>query len=106
MEKKNKYIEYFVELDSSYERFIENLNEKYKLLKEENVEDISIGSDYSDYSRRIVICGTRLETDKEFNERISEETTAKENMKNNMKNMMKEFSRKHPNEFKEIMKEF
>ena len=105
MEKRNKYVEYSVELDLSYEEFIENLNEKYELLKEEGVEGITIEYDY-DSERCVVICGTRLETDKEFNDRISRETAEKEFMKNNMKNMMKEFSKNYPDEFKEIMKEF
>lgn len=89
-----------VEIEGTYEEFLENLNEKYQSMVSQGLKHIKVCYGYSE---QVELSGTRLETDEEFNTRISKET---ENRKNNLKLALKNFSKDYPEEFEQLMKEF
>lgn len=101
-QKKEVYVKVLVDMDVLYEHFLNELTTKHGQLKSQGVEKVFIESDYGGYA---VLYGNRIETDEEFNSRISDEIKNKENRKNNMKTALEKFSKDCPEEFKELMKE-
>lgn len=103
-QKKEVYVKVLVDMDVLYEHFLNELTTKHGQLKSQGVEKVFIESD-SDYGGYAVLYGNRIETDEEFNSRISQEVKSKENRKNNLKSALINFSKDCPEEFKELMKE-
>lgn len=91
-----------VEIEGTYEEFLEDLNEKYQSMVSQGLKHIKVCYGHDE---TVELSGTRWETDEEFNTRISKETKNNENRKNNLKLALKNFSKDCPEEFKELMKE-
>lgn len=103
-QKIQVYEKRLVELDLLYDDFLKELTEKHEILKSKGVQVVSIEYDY-DYSGYAVMYGSRLETDEEFNTRISKEKETIENKKNKLMSDLKNFSKKYPEEYEQLMKE-
>lgn len=103
-QKNNVYVKELVDMDLLYEDFLKELTTKHDVLKSKGVEEIFVEHD-SDYSGYVVLYGYRLETDEEFNTRMSREANNIENKKNNLKSVLIKFSKECPKEFKELMEE-
>ena len=103
-QKKEVYVKELVDPDLEYEEFLKLLATKHEHLKSQGVEKVFIECD-SGYGNYVILYGYRIETDDEFNSRISDEIKTKENRKNNLKSALAKFSKDCPEEFEQLMKE-
>lgn len=101
-QKIQVYIKETVDIEGTYEEFLEDLNEKYHSMVSQGLKHIKVCYGYNE---QVKLSGTRLETDEEFNTRISKESKNNENRKNNLKLALKNFSKDCPEEYEQLMKE-